>query len=105
MAVLHVAERVRALPGSEGEAQERLARVASGESSAASGGRNNSITQRVPEHSSTGRAVDLWREYIRGYLSGFMAPENQPIRAVVVRQENILHRPPEVVEALQGLVL
>ena len=49
--------------------------------------------------------MDLWFEYIRGYLSGFMAPENSPIRAIGIRQENILHRPREVVEALQGLGL
>ena len=34
-----------------------------------------------------------------------MAPRNQPIRAVVVCQEDILHRPREVVEALHGLGL
>ena len=34
-----------------------------------------------------------------------MASRNQTIRAVVARQEDLLHRPREVVEALQGLGL
>ena len=46
-------------------------------------------------------AVDLWFQYIRGYLSGFLAPGNQPIRAVVVRQEDLFRRPRELVDALQ----
>ena len=50
-------------------------------------------------------AVDLWFDYIRGYLSGFLAPGKHPSRAVVVRQEDILRRPQEVVEALERLGL
>ena len=50
-------------------------------------------------------AVDLWFDYIRGYLSGFLAPGSEPTRAVVVRQEDLLCRPQDVVEALERLGL
>ena len=56
----------------------------------------------IPETLQYRTAVDLWFEYIRGYLFGFISTENPSIRAVVVRQDDILHRPQEVVEALRG---
>ena len=49
--------------------------------------------------------MDLWFDYIRGYLSGFLAPGSEPTRAVVVRQEDLLCRPQDVVEALERLGL
>ena len=50
-------------------------------------------------------AVELWFAYIRGYLSGHLAPGSEPGRVIVVQQENILRRPREVANALaeQGL--
>ena len=50
-------------------------------------------------------AVNLWFAYIRGYLSGLLAPGSEPSRAIVVRQEDILRRPQEVVVALAKLGL
>ena len=50
-------------------------------------------------------AVEFWFAYIRGYLSGHLAPGGQPARVVVVRHEDILRRPEEVVDALAALGL
>ena len=50
-------------------------------------------------------AVEFWFAYIRGYLSGHLAPGGQPARVVVVRHEDILRRPQEVVDALAALGL
>ena len=50
-------------------------------------------------------AIELWATYVGGNLDGRLAPGGQVNRAVVVRHQDLVERPCEVVEALARLGL
>ena len=59
--------------------------------------RNPGETKRITDHTS---AVDLWTTYASDYLEGYVAPSGMLDSVIIIRSEDLTHKPEAVIDAL-----